>query len=118
VSFEDELIELEREGWRALSSGAGRAYYRKRLTDNALVAFSFGVLTREATIEAIESAPPWSSFEMKDPRVVALNQDSGVVVYAVVAQREGETPYSAVISSTFVREDGAWRLAFHQQTPT
>jgi hypothetical protein len=55
---------------------------------------------------------------MKDPRVVALNQDSGVVVYAVVAQREGEDPYSAVISSTFVREDGAWRLAFHQQTPT
>jgi hypothetical protein len=48
VSFEDELIELEREGWRALSSGAGGAYYRKRLTDNALMAFSFGVLTREA----------------------------------------------------------------------
>jgi hypothetical protein len=117
MSFEDELIELEREGWRALCSSAGGAYYREHLTGNALMAFAFGVLTREAAIEAIESAPPWSSFEIDDPRVVALNEDSGVVVYAVVAQRAGHDPYSAVISSTFVRQDGAWRLAFHQQTP-
>ena len=111
------LVELEREGWEALSSGRGGEYYREHLADTALMAFSFGVMTRDQAIAAMESAPPWASFEMKDPRVVELTEDSGVVVYAVEARREGQEPYSAVVSSTFVRQDGAWKLAFHQQTP-
>jgi hypothetical protein len=32
------------------------------------------------------------------------------------ATREG-TDYEAVFNSTYVREDGGWRLALHQQTP-
>ena len=111
------LIDVEREGWEALSSGRGGAYYREHLADNALMAFPFGVMTRDEAIAAMESAPPWASFELKDPRVVELTEDSGVVVYAVEARREGQEPYSAVVSSTFVRRDGVWKLAFHQQTP-
>lgn len=109
---------MEREGWEALVAGNGATYYRRHLTPNALMAFTFGVLTREATIEAMESAPPWESFEMIDVRVVELGPDSGIVVYSVRAQRPGEEPYSAVISSTFVRDGGGWMLAFHQQTPS
>lgn len=111
------LVDVEREGWEALSSGRGGAYYREHLTDDALMAFSFGVMTRDEAIAAMESAPPWASYEMKDPRVVELTEDSGVVVYAVEARRDGQEPYSAVVSSTFVRRDGVWKLAFHQQTP-
>jgi hypothetical protein len=44
-------------------------------------------------------------------------RDCGVVVYTVTAQRAGEEAYQAVMSSTFVRREGAWKLAFHQQTP-
>lgn len=40
-----------------------------------------------------------------------------MLIYKVTAQRAGEEQYSAVISSTFVRQDGTWKLAFHQQTP-
>jgi hypothetical protein len=50
--------------------------------------------------------------------VVALTEHSGVVVYSVVARRDRQEPYSAVISSAYVLRDGAWKLAFHQQTPT
>ena len=81
------------------------------------MAFSFGVVTRDEAIAAMEAAPPWARFELSDPRVVALTEESGVLVYRVVAQRVGEDPYSAVISSTYVCRDGAWKLAFHQQTP-
>lgn len=82
------------------------------------MAFPFGVLPRSQTIEAMESAPPWIEYEMQDPQVVvALTSDSGIVVYRVVAQREEGKPYRATISSTFVRRDGTWQLAFHQQTP-
>ncbi len=117
TEFEQELVELEREGWEALTSARGGEYYREHLADDALMAFPFGVMTRDAAIEAMESAPPWSTFEIEDPQVVALTEDSGVVVYRATAQRAGQEPYSAVISSTFVRRDGAWKLAFHQQTP-
>ena len=119
MSSEEELIELEREGWRALSSDRGAAYYRHHLADEALMAFSFGVLTREEALEAIESAPPWESFEINAPRVVRLTDDSAVVVYSVVAQRAGEEPFSGVISSTFARTPaGEWKLAFHHQAPS
>lgn len=111
------LVDLERQGWEALSSGRGGGYYREHLTQDALMAFAFGVVGRDDAIEAIESAPPWASYEIRDPRVIPLTPDSGVVVYGVTAQRTGQSPYTATISSTFVRRDGAWRLAFHQQTP-
>ncbi len=115
--MDDELIRLEREGWEALSSGRGGDYYREHLTDDAVMAFPFGVLTRKVTIQAMESAPPWSTYEIEDTRVVELTEDSGMVVYRATAQRAGEEAYSAVVSSTYVRRDGVWKLAFHQQSP-
>jgi hypothetical protein len=117
VALAEQLIRLERDGWEALVAGRGGAYYREHLTANAVMAFPFGVLSREATIEAMESAPPWDRFEIRDPQVVELGSDSGVVVYSVEAQRPGQEPYSAVVSSTFVREADGWKLAFHQQSP-
>lgn len=114
----EQLIAIEREGWEALVAGHGGAYYREHLAANAVMAFPFGVLDREAAIDAIDSAPPWERFEMRDPKVVELSDSSGVVVYSVTAQRPGQEPYSAVISSTFVRDGDGWRLAFHQQSPS
>ena len=118
MSLSEQLIALEHEGWNALVSGNGGAYYREHLTADAVMAFPFGVLAREATIEALESAPPWEGFEISTPHVVELSEDSGIVVYSVVAQRPGQEPFSAVVSSTFVRDGGVWKLAFHQQSPT
>ena len=115
---EEPFLELERRGWEALSSDEGGAYYREHLADNALMAFPFGVMTCDEAIEAIETSQPWSHFEISDPRVVSLTDDSAVLVYSVVAQREEEETFTAIASSTFVRQQGAWRLAFHQQSPT
>jgi hypothetical protein len=118
MSLAQRLIALEHEGWDALVEGDGGRYYREHLTDDAVTAFPFGVLTRAATIEALESAPPWERYEIADPRVVELGDAGGIVVYEVVARRPGEEPYSAVVSTTFVRDGGVWRVAFHQQSPT
>jgi Domain of unknown function (DUF4440) len=117
MTLSEQLIALEREGWEALVAGRGGEYYRQRLAPEAVMAFPFGVMTREAAIEAMESAPPWASFELIDPHVIELTADAGIVVYSVRAQRPGQEPYSAVISSTFVRQHGSWKLAFHQQSP-
>jgi len=111
-----ELIEVERRGWEALCTDEAEAYYRHHMTEDALMAFPFGVMTKEEALSAMAEADPWSSYEMADPRVVMLSPDSGVVVYSVTAQRGGQAPFSGILSSTFVRRGGDWRLAFHQQS--
>jgi hypothetical protein len=115
-SFEQELIDLERRGWQALSTPDGADHYRGHMADDGLMAFPFGVMDKEQALAGIEDAEPWSTFELSEPRVVALGPDAGVVVYRVHARREGDEPLSAVVSSTFVRRDGDWKLAFHQQS--
>lgn len=112
----DELIELERRGWEALSTDRGADFYRDLLTEDALFAFPFGVMSREDALAAIEAAKPWSRFEIWDERVLELSDDSATVVYLVAAEREGQPEFRATLSTTFVRRDGEWKQAFHQQS--
>lgn len=114
---DEDLVALERAGWDALCSPRGADHYREHLADGALMAFPFGVLDRAQALEAIASAPPWSQYAMTGARVVRLGEDAAVVVYSVTAQRTGSPPFTAVLSSTFVRSAPHWRLAFHQQSP-
>ena len=114
-SLTQELIHVEQRGWEALCTDEGSAYYHDHLADNALMAFPFGVMDRQEALDAMAAAEPWTSFHLDAPQVVALGPDSGVVVYSVTAQREGQEPFSAIVSSTFVRREGERKLAFHQQ---
>lgn len=115
-SLTQELIEVERRGWEALCSPDAAGYYGRHLSEDALMAFPFGIMDRAESLAAIAAAQPWSRYDMQDARVLGLGRDSGVVVYSVTAQREGQEPFTATVSSTFVRQDGEWRLAFHQQS--
>jgi hypothetical protein len=56
----------------------------------AVMAFSLRGDVEAKAIDAMEAAPPWSSFDLVDPQVVELSADSGIVVYLVSAQRAGE----------------------------
>jgi hypothetical protein len=115
---DDDLVALERAGWDALCSDRGAEHYREHLAAGARMAFPFGVLDRAQSLEAIAAAAPWARYAMDDARVVRLGADAAVVVYAVTAQRSGEPPFRGVLSSTFMRQGDAWRLAFHQQSPS
>jgi hypothetical protein len=113
-----ELIDAERKGWQALTTTEGADYYERHLTTTAIMAFPSGVMTRSEALDAMRSAPPWSSFEIRDPRVVEFAPDCGVLVYHALAQRVGQPTYRALISSVYVRQDDRWLLAFHQQSPS
>jgi hypothetical protein len=43
--------------------------------------------------------------------------DVAILTYHVHAMREKNAPYEAVVSSGYVRRDGAWKMMFHQHTP-
>ena len=116
----DDVLELERAGWEALSTG-GRApadFYGEVLDDDDLVfVFPGGLVLddRAAIIESM-SGPPWDEYTLSDERIVRLGADAAMVVYRAEARR-GDLRYEARCTSTYTRSDGRWRLRVHQQTP-
>lgn len=115
-----DLVQLEREGWRALSASgdAARAFYGERLADNAVFLFPGGMrIEGKAKILESFARQPWQSFDLQDPSVLKPAEGTGIVVYKVTAQREGAAPYAALVSSTYALRDGSWLLLLHQQTP-
>jgi hypothetical protein len=113
----EQVVGLERDGWRALSDGTAAEFYDAAMTDDAMMALPSGLLDRKSCIEAMAAAPPWSTHELWDFRVVALSETSAMVVYHAEAQREGQPPYRAIMGTVYVLKHDGWRLTFHQQTP-
>jgi hypothetical protein len=116
---QSELIGLEEQGWEALSSGgeAARAFYERVLDRTVVMLLPGGlVLDERAAIIDSMSGQPWSSYELQDMQSFHPTQDTAVVTYGVVAQRDAQE-YSALMSSVYVRREDGWRLTFHQQTP-
>lgn len=116
----DELIALETAGWAALSSTpeAAAAFYERVLDRTVVMLLPGGmVLDDRAAIVKSMAGQPWSSYELHDSRVVRLTDDTGLVTYGVVAERDGGPAYSALMSSLYVLRQDGWKLAFHQQTP-
>ena len=116
----EDLAALEEQGWRALSTSpdAALAFYDRVLDGTVEMLLPGGMrLDDRATDLAAMGGPPWTSCALEEPLVRQLTADSALVTYGVVAQRAGAPPYSALMSSVYVRRAGGWRLAFHQQTP-
>ncbi len=116
----ENLIDLERRGWTAMSSSKADAvaFYEPLLLHDATMVFPGAVrLSGKAEILDAMDAQPWDSFVLSSPREMALSESARILCYSVTAQREGTEPYVALVSSTYVLRDGNWKLAFHQQTP-
>jgi hypothetical protein len=107
----DALLKIERE----LGGGTGDTY-RRHLTEDAVVVVPGAAITREQTAFAIDATPGWDEFEITEDRVVPLTDDSAILTYRWSSRRGDET-YEALMSSVYVRRDGEWKLALHQQTP-
>jgi Domain of unknown function (DUF4440) len=115
----EDLVQLERDGWDALSAGgeAATAFYGEILAREVLFLLP-GDLVIDDRDEAIKSmsGAPWESFDLADERVLELGETAAAVTYRVRASRAGHE-YAALITSTYARVAGSWRLVVHQQTP-
>jgi hypothetical protein len=114
----DELIDLERRAWTALSTEEAAApFYEEHLADEVLMLLPGGMVVdgRTAVLESMQG-PPWDEHELRDERVLPIGNDAAVVAYRARARR-GDMVYAALFTSTWVRVGGAWRLTLHQQTP-
>jgi hypothetical protein len=119
VTHMDEFIELEKQGWHALSTegDAGKRFYASVLRNDSVMLFPGGkkIQGRDNILQSLGSQP-WESFLIEDAQVFWLTTNAVTLVYTATAQRKGGQPYIALISSTYVR-DSDWKLVVHQHTP-
>lgn len=110
----DDLVEVVERFWRAAGD---RSAYEQALAPDAVHVFAgLGVSDRGTVLQGVEQATPWESFEFADPRAVELG-DAAALVYTARANRPGEDPYVAAVTSVYRRVGTAWELVLHQQTP-
>jgi uncharacterized protein DUF4440 len=110
----DRLFELEEQFWKGDS-----AFYRRRLADEAVMIFPdpAGLMIKDEICGGIDESPRWQDVLLEEHRVIEIDEHVAIVTYRATAVRDGELPYVARASSTYVRDGGDWKLAFHQQTP-
>lgn len=116
----DEVLDLERRGWEALSADpeTARGFYADVLADDVVMLLPGGLRIdgRDDCLDAMSGAP-WDAHELRDEVVLPLGDGAATVTYRVRARRGDQDPYEALVGSTFVRAPGGWKLAVHQQTP-
>jgi hypothetical protein len=88
------------------------------LSDAVVLLPGIGLLDREACAAAVDQAglPAWGEIQFSDARLVSLTGDAAAIAYRFDGER-GSSRYVALMASAYVRRDGAWKLALHQQTP-
>lgn len=112
----DEILELEHAGWRALCTGTGAEHYGAVMTADAVMVMATGdVLHRGDVVAALVDAPPWDTYTIDDPAVVAISDDVQALVYTGTGTR-GDTKFRGAMSSVYVRTSDGWQLALYQQT--
>ncbi|AXB46074.1 MULTISPECIES: nuclear transport factor 2 family protein [Actinomycetes] len=116
----DEVIDLEEQGWQALSSTpeTARRFYEHILDHTAVMLLPGGLVldNRTAILDSL-SGPPWSAYQLRDPQVLHPTNDTAIVTYEATAHRDDAPTYTALTSSVYVRRTDGWKLTFHQQTP-
>lgn len=113
----DELLQLERRGWDSLCRSEGGAFYGELMTPEAVMVLVNGmVLDRDTVAASLDGAPPWADYRLDDARVIPVGADSAALVYRATATRNGEAPFTALMTSVYRRVDGEPRLALYQQT--
>lgn len=109
-----DLMQLEKGFWTE-----GGDYYRDHVDDECLVAFTemAGVHSNEEIAGMNPGAGNWKNVKLEEKGCVELSDDAVVLTYEVEAEHKAGRPYKALVSTGYVKRDGEWKMAFHQQTP-
>jgi hypothetical protein len=109
------LLREEHAGWEAVRTGRAASYYGTKMTADGAMIVPDGVLDRQQTISSLHEAS-WDHFELREPRLVRLGDHAGVLIYRAVVT-EGDERYEAWMSTTYLWQDGGWKVVARQETP-
>jgi hypothetical protein len=113
----DQAWALEEEFWEASTSGGVAAHYARVLAADAFVVVPGGVLEREDLLRQWDGRPPWTDYELSEPRMALVNGETVVMTYGVTAHDQQGGLYRARVSSVYVWAGSGWALTLRQHTP-
>jgi hypothetical protein len=88
------------------------------MTPEAVMVLANGqMMDRDEVVTALGQSPPWASYSIDDPVLLPVDENAKALVYTGTGNRGDGPPFVGVMTSVYVRRNGAWRLALYQQTP-
>ena len=113
MTITQDLLSLEKKFWQG-----DEDFYRKNLDDQCLVVFTemAGVMKNEE-IAKMAKGQQWRELRLEDKGLVELTDGAVLLSYEIDARHKDGKPHKAVASSGYVKRNGTWKMAFHQQTP-
>lgn len=116
MDLKGELLAVERGLWTNDPD-----LYRDSLVPEAMLVFpETGVISRDFAVEAIrkENAEnrKWAEVRFGNVRAQPISAETAALTYTVSARWNNEAAATtSIASSIYVKRDGAWKLALHQQ---
>ncbi|HEX6998366.1 MAG TPA: nuclear transport factor 2 family protein [Gammaproteobacteria bacterium] len=117
MNLDQELSAIERALW----TNDVEVYGRTFLPDAVIIFPEIGRIDLEFALHALRdenaAGHRWAEVNFQDVRALAPAPDVALLHYAVTARwnykQEAE---KALCATLYVKHDGAWGVAFHQQT--
>lgn len=118
MTLEDRLFAVEQEFWTG-----GKAEFLAHLDESCLLAFPqagqmHGVFSKADIAESATTPNRWRDLKISDRHLLCLSDHVAIISYRADVRRADGRPYRALVSSTYVKRDGDWKLAAHQHSPT
>jgi hypothetical protein len=116
MSLKDDLLAVERGLWKNDPD-----LYHDSLLDTVQLVFpETGVIGRDFAVAAIRKEVAenrvWAEVDLSNMRAEPITADVAALTYKVAARWNYEkTPTTSIASSIYVKRDGSWKLALHQQ---
>ncbi len=117
MTVKEELFGIEEGFWLS-----GTKHFSDNLDDLCLLAFPqagemHGVFSREQVSATANPSNRWRNLSMSDRHLLLPNDNSAIISYKAKVTRADGEPYSAIVTSGYVRRDAGWKLIFHQHSP-
>lgn len=117
MAIEDDLFRIEQGFWLS-----GKEHFLEHLDDECLLAFPqmgemHGVHSREEVAATATTTNRWRDLKLYDRHLLHPTDNVAIISYRAEVMRADGQPYSALVSSAYVRRAGGWKLAFHQHSP-
>ena len=109
-----DLMAIERNFWTQ-----GPKFYRDNVDDECLLAFPqmASVMSNSAVAATVKDDERWHDVEIEPKGLVEPTSSLAIITYEASATAHDGKPYKALVSSGYVKRQGSWKMAFHQQTP-
>ena len=117
MPLEEELFEIEKGFWLS-----GEEHFLEHLSSECLLAFPqmgemHGVFPRERVAATAKMANRWRDLRLANRHLLKAGEDVAIISYKAEVTRADGQPYSALVSSAYVRQADGWKLTFHQHAP-